>query len=171
MDIYMTILRLVHIFAGILWAGWSWALATFVLPASQAAGPEGGKFMQTLTGKTKLTQTMFVAPLLVVLTGVLMYWQVSGHLSGPWLASPPGIALTIGAAAGILAFVLGLVMISPAAQRLGTLSRQVQSSGAPPSPAQQAELRAIQQRIVNGGRYVAILLVIAVIGMSVARYL
>ena len=168
MDVYMTSLRLIHIFSGILWAGWTWALLAFVAPASQAAGPEGGKFMQALAGKTKVTQAMLVAPLLVVLTGLLMYWQVSGQLSGTWLVSRSGLSLTVGGLAGIVAFVLGLVMISPAGNRLAALMREIQSSGGPPSAKQQAELRAIQERIAKGGLYVAVLLVITVIGMVLA---
>ncbi|MGE5138202.1 MAG: hypothetical protein ACM3JD_01960 [Rudaea sp.] len=168
MDLYMAILRLIHIFSGILWAGWTWSLLAFVAPASQAAGPEGGKFMQALTGKTRVTQAMMVSPPLVVLTGLLMYWQVSGGLSGAWLVSGSGLLLTVAGLAGIVAFVLGLVMIGPAANRLTALGGEIRSSGGPPSASQQAELRAIQERIARGGLYVAVLLVITVIGMALA---
>jgi hypothetical protein len=171
MNVYMIILRVIHIFAGVLWAGWAFAMVGFIEPASRAAGPEGGKFMQTLTGKTKLIQTMLVAPLLVILTGLLLYWPVSGGLSGRWIVSGPGLALTIGSFAGILAFVSGFVINRPAAERLATLSREMQSAGKPPSPEQMAELRAQQERLSKGGLYSAILLAVSVIGMSVARFL
>lgn len=168
MDVYMIILRLIHILAGVLWAGWAFVSLAFIEPATRAAGPEGGKFMQALSGKTKLIQTMLIAPLLVIFTGVLMYWQVSGGLSRSWLVLAPGLALTIGSLAGILAFVLGLVINRPAADRLAALSREMQSVGGPPSSEQMAELRAQQQRLSMGGLYGAILLAIAVIGMASA---
>ena len=171
MDVYMLILRVIHIFAGVLWAGWAFVLVGFIEPASRAAGPEGGKFMQTLAGKTKIIQAMTVAPLLVILTGLLMYWRVSGGLSGSWISSGPGLALTIGSLAGILAFVSGLAINRPAAERLAALSREMQSAGGPPSPEQMAELRAQQARLSKGGLYVAILLVVSVFGMSAARFL
>ncbi len=118
MDVYMLGLRVIHIFAGVLWAGWAFALVSFIEPATRAAGAEGGKFMQALVGKTKIVQTMTVAPLLVIFTGLLMYWRVSSGLNGLWIASGPGLALTVGSLAGIIAFISGLVINRPAAERL-----------------------------------------------------
>jgi small-conductance mechanosensitive channel len=171
MDVYMVILRVVHIFAGVLWAGWAFAMVGFIEPASKAAGPEGPRFMQTLTGKTKLLQTMLVAPLLVIFTGLLMYWPASGGLSGRWLVSGAGLAVTIKSLAGILAFVSGLVISRPAAERLAALSKEVQSAGKPPSPQQLGQLRVQGEQLSRGGLYSAILLGITVVGASVARFL
>ena len=171
MDVYMVILRVIHIFAGVVWAGWAFVLVAFIEPASRAAGPEGVKFVQTLTGKTKLLQTMLVAPLLVILTGVLLYWPVSGRLSGPWIVSAAGLALTIGSLAGILGFVTGLAISRPAAQRLAALSKEIQSAGGPPSQGLIGQLRVQQQQLSKGGQYGAILLAVSVIGMAAARYL
>jgi uncharacterized membrane protein len=171
MDIYMTILRVLHIFAGVLWAGWAFVLLGFIEPASRAAGPEGGRFMQILTGKTKLLQTMLAAPVLVIVTGLLMYWRTSGGLSGHWIASATGVALTIGSLAGILAFALGFAVSRPAAERLAALSKEMQVAGRPPSPELIGQLRAQQERLSKGGQYGALLLAVCVIGMSLARYL
>lgn len=168
MDVYMFSLRLIHILAGVLWAGWAFVSVAFIEPAAQAAGPEGGKFMQVLSLKTKLIPAMLAAPLLVIFTGVLMYWQVSSGLSGAWLVSPPGLALTVGSLAGILAFVVGFTINRPAADRMAALSREMQSASGPPGANQMAELRAQQRQLSIGGLYGAILLVIAVIGMASA---
>jgi hypothetical protein len=54
MATYMIVLRLIHIFAGIVWAGWAFIQLGFIEPALKAAGPAGGAFMQALTGKTRL---------------------------------------------------------------------------------------------------------------------
>jgi hypothetical protein len=167
-EIYLVILRVIHILAGVLWAGWAFASAGFVEPAARAAGPEGGKFMQALAAKTKLTQAMLVAPLLVILSGVLIYLQMSGGLSRDWLVSASGLALTLGALAGILAFILGFVMIRPAADHLAALSGRLQMAGGPPKPEQMAELGIVQRQLYRGGWYGAILLVISVIGMALA---
>lgn len=171
MDVYAINLRVIHIFAGVLWAGWVLSMVAFVEPASRAAGPEGGKFMQALTGKTKLVQTMFVAPLLVNLTGVLLYWRASGGLTGRWIVSGPGLALTIGSLAGILAIGFGLAISRPAAERMAALGREMRSAGGSPSTEQMAEVRAHQQRLRKGGLYAAMLLVVSVVGMSAARVL
>lgn len=168
MDVYMIVLRLIHILAGVLWAGWAFVSLAFIEPATRAAGPEGGKFMQALTGKTKLLPTMIVAPLLVIFTGLLLYWPVSDRLSGAWIVSGQGLALTIGSLAGILAFVAGFVINRPAAERLAALSLEMKSAGGPPSSEQIAELHSQQERLSKGGLYGAILLVVAVIGMALA---
>lgn len=167
----MAILRLVHIFSGVLWAGWAFSLSAFVEPASRAAGPEGGKFMQSLAGKTRVIPTMAIAPPLASLSGLLIYWRSSGGLDGNWIASGPGLALTLGSLAGILAFVLGLAYNRPIAQRLAELSRQLQTAGGPPSPTQMAALQGHQTRLRKAGLLVAVLLAVTVVTMSVARYL
>lgn len=87
MNILLAFLRLIHIFAGILWAGWAFILLAFIEPAVKAAGSEGRKFMPSLSGKTKLIPAMAAALLLVVLSGVIQFWFVSGGLSGAWLLS------------------------------------------------------------------------------------
>ena len=171
METYMIILRVLHIFAGVLWAGWAFAMVGFIEPASRAAGPEGGKFMQTLIGRTRLLPTMMVAPVVVILTGLLMYWPVSGGLNGRWIVSGAGLALTIKSLAGILAFVSALVIVRPAAERLAALSKEMQSAGKPPSPQQLAELSVLGERISKGGLYAAILLAVTLFGTAVARFL
>ena len=171
MDIYMVTLRVIHIFAGVVWAGWVFALVGFIQPASQASGPEGAKFMQALSGKTKIIQTMLVAPLLVVLTGLLLYWRMSGRISWAWIVSGPGLSLTIGSLAGGLAYVIGHAISRPAARRMAELSMEMQSAGGTPSPEQMAALSAQQKRLSRGGLYAAILLAISVIGMAAARFL
>jgi uncharacterized membrane protein len=171
MDVYMIILRVIHIFAGVVWAGWAFAMVGFIEPASQASGPEGSKFMQALSGRTKIIQTMAVAPLLVVVTGLLLYWRVSGRLSGAWILSGQGLALTIGSLAAGLAYVSGHAISRPAAKRIAELSSEIQSAGSPPSPEQMAAMSAQQKRLSKGGLIIAILLAISVIGMAAARFL
>jgi hypothetical protein len=100
-----------------------------------------------------------------------MYWQVSSGFTGSWIVSGSGLALTIGSLAGILAFVAGFIINRPVTERLAAMSKEMQSSGGLPSPEQMEELRTQQERLSKGGLYVAILLAISVIGMSIARFL
>ena len=44
----MILLRLIHIVAGVFWAGTMMTIAWFLLPAAQALGQPGGAFMQQL---------------------------------------------------------------------------------------------------------------------------
>ena len=162
MDGYGLVLRLLHILGGVIWAGWAFSLALFVGPGVAAAGPEGGKAMQSIAGNTKLTQTMSVAPLLVVITGVLLFWRVSGELSSAWLSSAPGVTLSIGAVAGIVAYVLAARVIVPAAKQMA--ARGATAAGGPPP----ADLLALRDKMTRYGQYVAVLLAISVVTMAIA---
>jgi putative copper export protein len=51
MDIVYVVLRVLHIFAGIFWAGATAAFVYFVAPAAAQTAPEGDKFMMNLTDK------------------------------------------------------------------------------------------------------------------------
>ena len=45
MSIYLILLRLIQIGAGVFWAGAAVMTAAFVEPAVRGSAPEGGKFM------------------------------------------------------------------------------------------------------------------------------
>ena len=104
MNIVMILLRLVHIGAGVFWAGAAVMIAAFVEPAVKESGPEGGRFMQRLVRGQRLSTYMSLSSLATALSGLILYWPVSGHLSVQWLTSGPGLTLTIGSVAGLLAF-------------------------------------------------------------------
>lgn len=81
-DGYGLVLRLQHSLGGVVWAGWAFSLALLVGPGVAPAGPEGGKTMHAIAGRTKPTQVMTAAPALVVVIGVLLFWRVSGEFGG-----------------------------------------------------------------------------------------
>ncbi len=170
MDILTIVLRLIHIFAGVFWAGAVFFFWRFLAPAVGAAGPEGGKVMQKLF-QTRYTIALSVAALLTVLAGLLMYWRDSGGFQIAWMTTPTGLALTIGGLAGLAAFVIGVFVSRPAIERLAMISQQAQAASGPPSPEQMAEIQALQKTIGQATRRTALLLAIALIGMATARYL
>lgn len=86
---------------------------------------------------------MIVASLLNALSGLLLYWTVSGHLQGAWITSGPGLMLTIGLAAGLLAFVIGNVVNGPTAKQIAALGQEVQTAGGTPTPAQMDRMQAL----------------------------
>ena len=168
MDIYVTVLRLIHIFSGIFWVGTAFFFVLFFEPTIKAAGAEGGKVMGRLT-LTRFPLAMTIASLLTVVAGVLLYLNDSEGLRAGWIFSLSGLALTIGGSAGILAFLLGLAVQGPAAARMSALQKGIQAAGGPPTPAQTQELHQLQERIANASRWGAVLMVIAVLGMVMAR--
>src|SRR5438094_10482741 len=99
MDVEMVILRLLHIFTGVFWAGGVFYLAFFVLPAINAIGPDGSRFMQQLTRTKKMPTLLLASGGLVFLVGLRMMDKVSGHFMWSWISSPFGIGITIGSLA------------------------------------------------------------------------
>ena len=86
------------------------------------------------------------------------------------MVTPSGLGFTIGAIAGLLAYG-GLHLARRNLRRLGALSQQIQGGGKPPTPEQAAALQTLQQRQTRLAYLGVILLSIALLGMSVARYL
>lgn len=170
MDIYMISLRLLHIFAGIFWVGTAFFFVLFLEPTITTAGPAGGTVMGRLT-LTRFPMVMAVSSIVTVVVGVLMYLKDSSGLQVNWIAAPSGVAITIGSLAGILAFLLGAIVQMPASARMAALQKEIQAAGGPPTPSQMAELHVLLDRISNASRWGAVLMVIAVIGMAIAREL
>jgi uncharacterized membrane protein len=172
MDLNILIgLRLVHVFAGVFWAGTAFMLAGFLEPAVQAAGPDGSKFMQRLMQGTPFALVMNLSAALATLTGLALFWWASGGMQPGWLLSQTGVSLAVGSAAGILAVIVGIGVSGPTAHRLAALSQQMQVADGPGAGAVLGELRALQQRLSRAGQLGALLLAITVTGMAVARYI
>jgi hypothetical protein len=53
---------------------------------------------------------------------------------------------------------------------MGALVAAIRASGGPPSPEQAAEVQRLQVRLTNAMRVAAVLLLLAIAAMSVARY-
>ncbi len=170
MDPYMIILRIVHFFSGVFWLGTVFFFATFLLPRVKLAGPIGGQFMQRLSAPP-LTETISLSGILVVLSGVLLYWRDSGGFQAAWIRTPTGLAFTIGALMTIGALSIGLFVSRPAAESMGKLGAQIAASGGQPSPAQMAEVQFLSARLERAVYQTAYLLVVTLLGMSIARYL
>lgn len=171
MDTYMVVLRVVHILAGVFWVGAALMTFFFLQPTAREIGPAAGPFMAHLAGKKRLVDWVLRAAGLTVLAGVLMYWRVSGGLDADWIGSAPGIALTIGALSGIVAFALGLTIVKPTLMATLELGREVAAGGGTPSPEQAARLEALQRRGKDVGQIIVPLLIVAVAAMASARYL
>ena len=167
----MIVLRVIHIVAGVFWAGTVMVMAWFVLPASQAMGQPGGAFMQQLMFRQRLRVFVGVAMGLTILSGLAMYGWIAMETDGMWARSRMGVTLGVGAVAAIIAGGIGGGVIGRVGQKMATLGAAIQASGAPPTDAQKAELMSYQQRMRSAFRIVAVLLVIAVITMAGARYL
>ena len=170
MNILIIVLRLLHIFAGVFWAGAIFFLVSFLQPTAKLLGPESAKFMQTLARNNRLTIALVAAGTLNVLAGVTLYIIISGGLNGAWIASGTGLSLGIGGLFGIAALSVG-IRTGRANMSMMQLGQTFQTQDRPPSPEQLASMQALQARAANLTITVAVLLSFTLIGMSIAQYL
>lgn len=166
----MIIMRLIHILSGIFWVGTAFFFVLFFEPTIKAAGSAGGTVMGRLT-LTRFPIVMALSSILTVAAGFFLYLRDSGGFQNDWISTPSGITITLGSVAGILAFLLGLIVEMPTTARIAAIQKEIQASGNPPNPSQIEELHALQERMSNASRCGAVVMVIAVLGMTIAREL
>ena len=160
----LQILLFIHILAAIFWVGTNLFTVFFLEPTVRALGPEGGKFMQRLSGGTQFSLTISIASILTILSGLGMYWVHSGGFDLSVMFSQR-LPLTLGAIFGIGALIVGGTMQGRPSGQLAALGKQIAVQQEYPNPEQKAEMAALQKRMRIGGRLNAALMVLAVIGM------
>jgi uncharacterized membrane protein len=170
MYLLLVILRLVHILAGTFWVGAALMLTFFISPTVGATQDAGKSFMGYFMRKTKFNLVMWSSALLTVIAGSILYWFDSNGFRSVWMSSGPGIGYGI---AAIFAFIgLGIgVFQNRNSNALAVLGGQIQAQGAPPSSEQAAQLQSINKALAIGGKLNATALILATIGMAIARYL
>lgn len=171
MGTLVLVLRLVHIVGGVFWAGTAFFLAGFLGPSVAATAPDGSKVMGHLLARTRFNTAIGLAATLTAVSGVILFVIVSGNLQMAWITTAAGLALSIGAVAGLLGFFHGMTAILPTSLRTASLVREIAASGGPPSPEQSAQLGALAAKSSRNSRIVAYLLVIAVLGMAASEAL
>jgi hypothetical protein len=107
---------------------------------------------------------------LTVLSGLALYWFVSGRLNPNWVTTGQGIMLTLGGLAGLVAMIHGAAVLGPIGRQMEALGRQMQAAGGPPAPQQVSEMGSLQERQRTHGAVSLVLFAIALIGMSTAQY-
>ncbi len=171
MDAYMITFRIIHIVSAILWVGSGVFFVAFVGPTFQAFGPEGGKFFAHLVRRRKATVWFVIVSTFTVVAGAFLYWRNSAGLRLDWIRSSSGIGFTIGAIAGIIAWLLVLLVLTPAVNRLLEFGGQIAAAGGPPTQEQMMTLQAMQSRQRTTSYVIVTLILFAAVAMATARYL
>ena len=165
------VLRLVHIVLGVFWAGTIFFLVLYLAPAIGRVGPDGGKVLAQISG-ARFFEVMPLVALVTILSGLWLMWILSGGFAAAFFASPWGLALTVGGAASVVAFLIGTMVMRPTTRRLLELGPRL---GAATSEEERraldAEMVGLRRRSRTASRWVAVLLLVAVAGMAAARYL
>jgi putative copper export protein len=170
MDTLMIIMRIIHIFAGVFWVGSTFLLIGYIEPTVAATGDSGRQFMSYLGTKTKFSPVMALAGTLSLLSGLVMYYIIF-DVSTDGLSSGYGLSLTVGAIAGIIALITGFVFQGRSAKKMRAVAAEMEAAGGPPTPEQMAVMKEGAERIALGTRIGAVLMTIALLGMSIAQYM
>ena len=167
----LPLLRAIHIACGVYWAGTIFFFVELLEPSLRASGPPGGRVMRELIRKGYL-RTLPAVAILTVASGLWLYWIVSGHLSAAWGHTRFGTSITVGAVAGIVALVIGLAKLRPTGLKVAALiDRMMEADSEEDRGAIMAEIDPLRNSLRTWGRVTAAFLIVAVIGMAIARYL
>ena len=118
--------------------------------------------MKQLTWKRKLPLAINVAAAATTISGILLYWRLTGGGNLIFNSSLWWMGLMIGSLSGVSAFLWGFLVQSRNAKRLGILTVQVQN---PPTLEQIAAIVKLQNKLYIDGIVGIILLVISLTGM------
>lgn len=168
--LYILVLRFIHIVASVCWAGGGFIFFLFVEPTAKALAPTGMQFVQYMVAKRRFSIFMVISSSLTVLSGALLIWQ---RASGQWLSyvqTGPGLVFTIGSAAGILVYFIGMFGVNPRAVKMAKLGKEIQAAGGPPTPAQGAELHKLDREMSVLGLADFLLVALSLALMASARY-
>lgn len=157
MDLYNILLYVVHVFSAFLWFGFAMFQLFILVPAAQQSGNEAGVLGPIFT-KTPVDMVMMVTSILTLLSGLLLFYEVSNQFNADYMGGTNGIILSIGVLAGIGAALHGGATLGPLTAKL----KRLLSSEAP-EPSQLATLR---DKIVLHGRISGGMMVIALFTMA-----
>ncbi|MDP9329190.1 MAG: hypothetical protein M3P11_00855 [Actinomycetota bacterium] len=171
-SVYLIVFRVIHIMSAIAWGGSVFMFAVFLGPAAAELGPAAGPVMGNLVAKRKLTDVIIRIAAFTVLGGLFLYWHDAGGFSGlgDFVDSAYGFVLTIGALAGIGAFVVGLRVTLPSVKKLVAMGGAMAASGGVPTPDQMAEMKRLQGKMKAASRATLAMVAVAAFCMSTAGF-
>ena len=170
MNLLVILGRILHIVLGAVWVGFAVFVPFYLMPALQDVGPEGGKVMPALQRRGLITMLPIIA-LITLLSGIFLLWHVSTGFGAQFMGSHMGIALSIGGLSAIVGYAIGMAVVRPSMLRAAELSQGLAAlTSDSERAAQLATIAALRERGATGGKLTAILLLIAVAAMAVARY-
>lgn len=168
MTAFVIILRIIHIFGGVAWAGASFFVGSVIAPVARE-DDSFRPFMQKLNTRTKFHPYMALMASLTSLSGFILYWLLSGFRTD-FITSGRGLILTIGSIAGLIAWVLGFVNQQPTGKRMKALVGEIESACGPPQPAQIEEMKTLAEKLSRDGILSTIFISLSLIGMSISQY-
>lgn len=169
MDAVFIVSRVVHIVAAMIWFGGAIVSAFFLDPTAKALGPAGQSFMDHLINRRRLGMMFPMVAALTVMSGAVLYWRDSAGLNMTWIASPTGVAFTVGGLAGLAAFAGGAVLIGPSATDQAAVARELAAGNGVATAGQRERLERADRRLKLASWIDLPLLIVAAPTMALAR--
>lgn len=170
MNTIILILRVVHVVAGVSWAGGAILMTGVVGPAFVAAGDPGQKFRQHISLKSNFSMFMGIAATLTFLSGAVILAILWNLTSGQYASTGSGLTLTIGAGLGTLAWLHGYFSQGRTTQKMRDLAEKMEATAGPPKPEQIQAMQAMGKSIGRSSAIGTIIIVITIILMAAAEY-
>lgn len=162
--------RVLHVVLGAFWAGAIFSTLLFYDPAMREAGPEGGKVMGILQ-RRGWSNAMMASGGLTILSGLWLFWVMSGHFAPAYMGTPRGIVLSMGMLAGILILVIGMAVTRPTGARLAEVAGRIAAAGGPPTPEQAAELARLGARMGLLLKVIGVLMLATLVTMAIGPHI
>jgi hypothetical protein len=167
----MLLLRVIHIACGVYWAGTAFFVAQFLEPVVRGAGPAGAPVMLGLQARKYFAIMPAIAGL-SILSGAIMMWIDSSGFSAAWMSTRPGMGFSAGALFAIAGLIVGVSVLRPAGDQMQAVMQQAMLvPDGPERAARMASAAVFRDRVTLGARWMAALLFVAVVAMSISRYL
>lgn len=161
-------LRVVHIVSGVAWVGSVLLFAGFVVPTARSMGPtQGVGVLNRFLDRRWFAAYFTTIEALTVLTGLVLYWNLSGGFLLAWVTSPPGVAFGLGGIAAIVA----LIVSGRVSQLLGQLYALEEADRDLDEQGRSERFRSFHQALARANGWYVGLLLVAVVAMASARYL
>lgn len=167
MDYLQIGLRLVHIVLGTFWAG---VTLFFVLFYPQLRGLGPGVEGRVLTAMFKsLMPAVPLAAILSIVTGLALVLNMRWGGFDTFLASGWGWAMILAAAASVVYLVVAFAFDDPTTRRLMELAGGLE--GREPSVGEAEEVRTLSARLLSVTRTEAVLMLVVIASMAIARFI
>ena len=169
MQAELIVLRIVHVLSGIIWVGTAVFMGFFLGPALSTMGPAAGQVMGGLQ-KRKFMIVLPTVAVLALLSGFRLMMIVSGNFGPGYFQTSSGRTFAGAGVLATIAFLVGIVINRPTMVKMGQL-QQSMASDPVSKDAIAAEIKKLQNRMMFAGSVVTLLLIVAAVGMAIARYM
>jgi len=168
LDPWMIALRIVHLLSGAFWVGGALFLEFIVMRNLRRMAPTiRGPVLGALA--PDITRSLSVAAGLVLVTGVVIALRVKWDILDTFFQRGWGYAILTGFLAALVATGTGFGIAARKIKQLVTLGGSIQ--GRPPSPAEGAQLGALQAQATLATSITTALIVVTLGAMAAARWL